>query len=230
MSLSTEQLLKNYDEVRHRIDNAAQTAFLPAPMLLAVSKTKPAHMVQDLYDCGHREFGENYVQDAYEKIQALTHLDDISWHFIGQIQSNKTKTIAENFQWVHSIDRMKTARRLNNQRPKHLPPLNICIQVNVDDEHQKGGVSLEELPTLAAELDTLPHIRLRGLMSIPQATHSEEQQQRSFKQLKLAFDHLIERGLALDTLSMGMSRDLESAVSCGSTCLRIGTDIFGARD
>lgn len=231
MSLNSEQLVKNYRQVLEHIDNIAQqNSRSSTPQLLAVSKTKPAHMVATLYAEGQRDFGENYLQDALEKINALDSLNDLRWHFIGQIQSNKTSTIAQHFAWAHSVDRLKIAKRLNMQRPADQPPLNICLQVNLDNEEQKGGVSPHELPAIALEIAQLPNIKLRGLMCIPKARDNLASQAQCFAQLTALYHELNAKGLGLDTLSMGMSKDLEAAVAAGSTMLRIGSEIFGARD
>lgn len=196
--------------------------------LLAVSKTKPAADLRAAYMAEQRHFGENYLQEALEKQQQLSDLD-IVWHFIGPIQSNKTRSLAEHFDWVHSVDRLKIARRLNEQRPKHLAPLNICLQVNLDNEDTKSGVSLEELPALVESVALLPHLKLRGLMAIPAPRSDFDQQQQSLQRLQVALQQINSRGHSLDTLSMGMSGDLDAAVAAGSTMVRIGTDIFGAR-
>ncbi len=196
--------------------------------LLAVSKTKPASMVQQAYNSGQRHFGENYLQDALEKIEALP-LDGIVWHFIGAIQSNKTRTIAENFDWVHGVDRLKIARRLGEQRAADRGPINICIQVNSSGEASKSGVSFSELPQLADKIAALPGVRLRGLMTLPAPSDDFAQQRVPFRQLREALEQLNQNGLKLDTLSMGMSGDMEAAITEGATIVRIGTDIFGAR-
>ena len=218
------------DQIHQRIDGAAKQYGRPhqSVKLLAVSKTKPATMVHKAYDAGQRDFGENYLQDALEKIDALP-LDDIVWHFIGAIQSNKTKTIAENFDWVHGVDRLKIARRLGEQRPSAKEPINICIQVNSSGEESKSGVLFSELPSLAKEIGKLPGIRLRGLMTLPAPSSSLNEQRVPFRQLHDAMVQLNEDGLSLDTLSMGMSGDMEAAIAEGATIVRIGTDIFGVR-
>jgi pyridoxal phosphate enzyme (YggS family) len=170
-------------------------------------------------------FGENYLQEALDKQQELTDLGHLEWHFIGPIQSNKTRPIAEHFAWVHSVDRLKIAQRLNEQRPVNLPPLNICIQLNIDDEASKSGIALNELPELVQAIQTLPRLRLRGLMAIPSVNNSTEQQASAFRKLaeaKARFEFM-------DCLSMGMSADLEIAIANGATHVRVGTDIFGAR-
>lgn len=196
--------------------------------LLAVSKKHSIANIEAAYQAGQRQFGESYLQEALPKINALTHLE-IIWHYIGAIQSNKTKIIAENFNWVQSVDRLKIAERLNAQRPAHLPRLNICIEVNIDDEPQKSGVSLLELSALAQAISKLPNLHLCGLMAIPAPRNSFEQQRIAFKKLHTAFEQLKSQGLVLDTLSMGMSDDFAAAIAEGSTIVRIGTRLFGKR-
>ena len=194
--------------------------------LLAVSKTKPAQAVREAYAAGMRDFGENYLQEALGKQADLTDLP-LSWHFIGPIQSNKTRAIAENFAWVHSVDRLKIAQRLSEQRPADLPPLNICIQVNVSGEASKSGCTPADLPALAEAIQALPRLKLRGLMAIPEPTDDRAQQDAAFAAVR---DLQASLDLGLDTLSMGMSHDLESAIAQGATWVRIGTALFGARD
>ncbi|MBB1518786.1 YggS family pyridoxal phosphate-dependent enzyme [Aquipseudomonas guryensis] len=221
-------IAENIAKVRARIREAAQASQrdLPAIGLLAVSKTKPAQAVREAYAAGIRDFGENYLQEALGKQQELTDLDLI-WHFIGPIQSNKTKQIAEHFDWVHSVDRLKIAERLAAQRPAHLPPLNICLQVNVSGEVSKSGCTADELPALAQAVTQLPQLKLRGLMTIPEPTDDAGEQHRAFARLRELRDNL---NLGLDSLSMGMSHDLEAAIAEGATWVRIGTALFGARD
>lgn len=197
--------------------------------LVAVSKTQPPEAVEAAYHAGQRRFGENYVQEALSKQAALAHLPNIEWHFIGPIQSNKTREIAEHFSWVHSIDREKVARRLSEQRPAALGQLNVCLQVNLDAEPNKAGVSLKALPDLARQVSQLPNLCLRGLMAIPAPREERAAQRASLARLREALEDLRAQGLALDTLSMGMSADLEAAVAEGATLVRVGTDIFGAR-
>ncbi|TFY93435.1 YggS family pyridoxal phosphate-dependent enzyme [Pseudomonas nabeulensis] len=194
--------------------------------LLAVSKTKPAQAVRDAYAAGLRDFGENYLQEALGKQAELTDLP-LSWHFIGPIQSNKTRAIAENFAWVHSVDRLKIAQRLSEQRPADLPPLNICIQVNVSGEASKSGCTPADLPALANAISALPRLKLRGLMAIPEPTEDRAAQDAAFAAVRDLQNSL---NPPLDTLSMGMSHDLESAIAQGATWVRIGTALFGARD
>ena len=194
--------------------------------LLAVSKTKPAQALREAYAAGLRDFGENYLQEALGKQLELADLPLI-WHFIGPIQSNKTRSIAEHFAWVHSVDRLKIAQRLSEQRPADLPPLNICIQVNVSGEASKSGCTPQDLPALAQAISALPRLKLRGLMAIPEPTEDRAEQDAAFaavQRLQAGLD------LPLDTLSMGMSHDLESAIAQGATWVRIGTALFGARD
>jgi len=194
--------------------------------LLAVSKTKPASDLREAFSAGLRDFGENYLQEALGKQTELSDLPLI-WHFIGPIQSNKTRAIAENFAWVHSVDRLKIAQRLSEQRPADLPPLNICIQVNVSGEASKSGCTPEDLPALAQAISALPNLRLRGLMAIPEPTEDSDEQNAAFAAVRTLQDQL---NLPLDTLSMGMSHDLEAAIAQGATWVRIGTALFGARN
>ncbi|ODU05355.1 MAG: YggS family pyridoxal phosphate enzyme [Thiobacillus sp. SCN 63-1177] len=210
-------------------DAAAEAGREPATVcLLAVSKTFGDAAVRAMAACGQREFGENYVQEALEKQAALRDLP-LEWHFIGPIQSNKTRAIAEHFSWAHGIDRLKIAERLSAQRPPALPPLQVCIEVNVSGEASKGGVAPAELPALADAVSKLPRLRLRGLMAIPAPTPDIGAQRAAFRQVRAALDALIARGHALDTLSMGMSADLEAAIEEGATIVRIGTALFGER-
>ena len=196
--------------------------------LLAVSKTRSSEELRALAAQGITRFGENYLQEALDKISDLQELK-LEWHFIGPIQSNKTRSIAEHFDWVHSVDRLKIAERLSEQRPPELPPLNICLQVNISGEGSKSGISLEALPELAEEVARLPRLKLRGLMAIPAPAEGFDAQCRPFMALRLAMEELNARGMALDTLSMGMSDDLEAAVAEGATLVRIGTALFGPR-
>ena len=202
--------------------------------LIAVSKTQPVQALAEAYAWGQRAFGENYLQEALDKqIQLATRegieSGSLEWHFIGPIQSNKTRPIAEHFAWVHSVDRLKIAQRLNDQRSLELPPLNICVQVNIDDETTKSGVSLAQLPALVAAISQLPRLQLRGLMAIPAATNNPAQQRAAFAKLRSARDDLNAQGYNLDCLSMGMSGDMEAAIAEGATFVRVGTDIFGSR-
>lgn len=201
--------------------------------LLAVSKTKPNQAILDALNAGHRQFGENYVQEGVEKIQYFQEHHsqfDIEWHFIGPIQSNKTKPIAENFDWVHSVERAKIAKRLSDQRGQDRAPLQVLIQVNTSAEESKSGVNEQEVLELAKTISELPNITLRGLMSIPANVQDYQQQLKAFNQLRALFDQLKSQYSEVDTLSMGMSGDMQAAVESGSTMVRIGTAIFGARD
>ncbi|WP_426233819.1 YggS family pyridoxal phosphate-dependent enzyme [Pseudomonas sp. TWP3-2] len=218
----------NIVQVSSRIRAAAESAGRAenSVQLLAVSKTKPAAALREAYAAGLRDFGENYLQEALAKQLELADLPLI-WHFIGPIQSNKTRAIAEHFAWVHSVDRLKIAQRLSEQRPANMPPLNICIQVNVSGEASKSGCTPTDLPALAQAISALPRIKLRGLMAIPEPTEDRAEQDAAFA----AVQHLqASLDLPLDTLSMGMSHDLESAIAQGATWVRIGTALFGARD
>jgi pyridoxal phosphate enzyme (YggS family) len=221
----------NITKVRHRIRIAAQKIGRePGDItLLAVSKTRRAATVRAAWEAGVEQFGENYVREALEKMGLLEDLP-LCWHFIGPIQSNKTRAIAEHFSWVHSVDRLKIARRLSEQRPPHLAPLQVCLQVNISAETSKSGVSPQQLPELAAAVSDLPGLQLRGLMAIPAAEADTLRQRQAFLGVRQALECLQKRHPQLDTLSMGMSADLEAAIAEGSTMVRIGTDIFGPRE
>lgn len=226
-------LIHHLEAVRQRIAAAAHAAGRDARTidLLAVSKTFPAEDVRAAYDAGQRAFGENYVQEAIAKIEALADLRAaLEWHFIGPLQSNKTRPVAEHFDWVHSVDRLKIAQRLSEQRPDNLPPLNVCLQVNISGEASKSGVSMAEAVQVAQAIAALPKLRLRGLMAIPEPAGGIDEQRVPHRRLRELFERLRENGLPLDTLSMGMSSDLEAAVLEGATIVRVGTAIFGARD
>lgn len=216
--------------VKMRIARAATEAGRKAETvsLLAASKTFDAAALRDLAACGQREFGENYVQEALDKQAQLADLP-LVWHFIGPIQSNKTRAIAGHFSWVHGVDRLKIAERLSAQRPPGLPPLQVCIEVNVSGETSKGGVPVAELPELADAVAALPRLQLRGLMAIPAPEADRHAQRAAFRQVRLAFDALNSRGHTLDSLSMGMSADLEAAILEGATIVRVGTALFGER-
>jgi len=215
------QLISLYQEKYARNDTPVQ--------LIAVSKTHDADAVKSAFQAGQMQFGENYLQEALEKIETLKALP-LVWHFIGPIQSNKTRAIAESFHWVHSVDRLKIAQRLNDQRPESLPPLNILLQVNINEEDSKAGVTLDTLETLASEVNALPRLKLSGLMAIPTATNDSALQRQNFHSLRVARDKLLLAGFTSCThLSMGMSNDFEAAIAEGATMIRIGTDIFGPR-
>ena len=219
-------------QLRQRIGDACTLAQRPVQSvtLLAVAKTFGADAVRQAQAAGQRAFGENYVQEALAKIEALAELRaDIEWHLIGPLQSNKTREVAAAFDWVHTIDRLKIAERLSAQRPDHLPPLQVCVQVNVSGETSKSGVEPAQVMALAQAVAALPRLRLRGLMSIPEPVEGLEAQRAPHRRLRELFDALRLQGLALDTLSMGMSADLEAAIAEGSTLVRVGSAIFGAR-
>lgn len=201
--------------------------------LLAVSKTKPITDILAAYQAGQIVFGENYVQEGVEKIQYFSEQNiQLEWHFIGPLQSNKTKLVAEHFDWMQTLDREKIATRLNEQRPHYKQPLNVLIQINISDESSKSGIQPEEMLNLAKHIQNLPHLRLRGLMAIPAPTEDISEQEQAFNQMKLLFTELQQAfpNTQIDTLSMGMSDDMASAIKCGSTMVRIGTAIFGKRD
>ena len=201
-------------------------------LLLAVSKTFPAEAVVEAMAAGQRAFGENYLQEALDKMQEVARLQPgvpVDWHFIGPIQSNKTRPIASSFQWVHTVERLKIAQRLSEQRPLELGPLDVCLQVNISGEASKSGANEADVPELARQVAQLPNLRLRGLMTIPEAGTDQARQRAAFARLRALFDSLRAEGLALDTLSMGMSGDLTAAVLEGATIVRIGSAVFGAR-
>lgn len=223
-------IVSNMQAIRAAIKQAALVAKRDAAeiSLLAVSKTMPASSIREAYIAGQTAFGENYLQEALDKMQELKDLP-LDWHFIGPIQSNKTRLIAENFKWVHSVDRFKIAQRLSEQRPAALPPLNICLQINVSGENSKGGIKAEEAATMAAAIAQLPNLKLRGLMAIPAPAEEMSAQRLPFVKMRELMADLNQQGLALDTLSMGMSHDLEAAILEGATIVRVGTAIFGKR-
>lgn len=225
-------ILSNLQAVHQAIAQAAQQAQreVAGITLLAVSKTFPAAAIREAYAAGQRAFGENYLQEALDKMVELRDLS-LEWHFIGPIQSNKTRPIAENFSWVHSVDRLKVAERLSEQRPAHLPPLNVCLQVNVSGESSKSGVLPQDAVVLARTIALLPRLRLRGLMAIPAPADSLAAQRAPFARLRELQEELkAQTGLQLDTLSMGMSHDLAAAILEGATMVRVGTAIFGSRN
>ena len=257
MLMGPQNLPERLAEVRERIKNAALDAgrSVDSITLLGITKGQPASLLQTAVQAGVREFGESYLQEALDKMAALAKLrppvelqqqtatDDraasegtpsggtgLIWHFVGRLQSNKTRPVAEGFAWVHAVDRLKIAERLAEQRPYYAPPLNVCLQVNVAGEDSKGGVSLSELPALAARVATLPRLKLRGLMCLPPDESDPIRQRHWFGLLRQALEQLNASGLALDTLSMGMSGDLEAAIHEGSTLVRVGTALFGPRE
>lgn len=224
------RIAQNLANISQRIDAAANSVGRdPAEVaILAVSKTHSLEKIREAYAAGLTRFGESYVQEALPKIIALQGLP-LEWHFIGPIQSNKTRDIAAHFSWVHSVDRLKIASRLNEQRPTDLNPLNICVQINISLESTKSGIVQQALREFVAQLEPLRSLKLRGLMAIPQKTADEQEQHALFAKLRRLFDDLNQEGYQLDTLSMGMTSDFEAAVMEGSTLVRIGTGIFGTR-
>lgn len=224
----------NIVAIQQKIANASQTAQRVGEVqLLAVSKTKPVALIKKAFLQGLTHFGENYVQESVEKIQQIRDDNEfdrpLTWYFIGPLQSNKTRPVAENFDWVQSVDRLKIAQRLDQQRPEHLPAINICLQVNISGESSKSGTTLSEVMKLAEQVQELPRLKLRGIMAIPEKSDNPDIIKQQFKALELIYKQLQQQYSDIDTLSMGMSGDLESAIECGSTMVRIGTDIFGAR-
>lgn len=226
-----ESIIQNLARVRARIARAASEAGREpdSVKLLAVSKAQPAETLAAARAAGQNEFGENYLQEALPKLKALGHRHPLVWHFIGKLQANKTRLIAANFDWVHTVDREKIAQRLNDQRSAKLPPLNVCIEINLSGERSKSGILPEELAALAEQVISLPRLKLRGLMTIPAAEANAEKQRVPFRRLRRLLDALNERGYTLDTLSMGMSADFEAAIIEGATLVRLGTAIFGTR-
>ncbi|MWQ14092.1 YggS family pyridoxal phosphate-dependent enzyme [Glaesserella parasuis] len=222
---------QNLATISQQIQQYCQQANRPeqSVKLLAVSKTKPISAIAEAIEAGQRAFGENYVQEGIKKIQHFAENDTLEWHFIGLLQSNKTRVVAEHFDWVQTIDRLKIAQRLSEQRPEHLPALNVLIQINISDEASKSGISAKEMLELATQISQLPRLKLRGLMAIPKPESEPEQQKIALAQMNELFLQLQSQFEGIDTLSMGMSDDMPSAIECGSTMVRIGTAIFGAR-
>jgi len=223
---SHHNLLERYQAVKNQVQELADNHGHRV-QLLAVSKRHSTESIEQLHKAGQKAFGENYVQEGVEKAQALSHLE-IEWHFIGPIQSNKSRQVAEHFHWVHTIDREKIAKRLNDQRPEHLNNLNVLIQVNISEQDSKSGIHLSEVNTLAEAISQLPNLTLRGLMCIP-APLDDTQLEHEFTAMRKTYEELKQNHPSVDTLSMGMSQDLELAIKCGSNMVRIGTAIFGAR-
>ncbi|MFU2122186.1 YggS family pyridoxal phosphate-dependent enzyme [Gallibacterium anatis] len=225
------EIAQNLAHIRQQIADCHPTQEVT---LLAVSKTKPFADILKAYHAGQRQFGENYVQEGVEKIQLAQqqNLNDITWHLIGPLQSNKTRIVAEHFDWVQTIDRVKIAERLSQQRPDHLQPLQVLIQINISDENSKSGITPQQMEELAQQIINLPKLQLRGLMAIPAPTEDINQQTAVFNQMKVLLQQLQQRfpQQKLDTLSMGMSDDMQTAIACGSTMVRIGTAIFGKRN
>lgn len=229
LPMSPVDLAHNISSIREKIEATCHKHNRSDDVqLIAVSKTRTADECRQAYTCGQIHFGENYLQEALDKISVLSDLD-IVWHFIGPIQKNKTRPIAENFSWVHSIDREIIAQRLSEQRPVHLPALKVCIQINIDDEDSKSGITPEQLPNLAEKIDALANIELAGLMAIPRVQADFNSQHETFDQLRLLLRSLKPELKHSNTLSMGMSNDYEAAIAAGSTMVRIGTAIFGPR-
>lgn len=226
MSISNQLITIKQQIVEYSL--AAQRA-PDAVTLLAVSKTKPVEAIEEAILAGQRCFGENYVQEGVAKIHHFADKYALEWHFIGALQSNKSRLVAEHFDWVQTIDRLKLAERLSQQRPSHLPPLQVLIQVNISDENSKSGIAPAELFSLAEQIQTLPNLTLRGLMAIPKPESEPSQQQIALRQMKALFETLKQIAPQIDTLSMGMSDDMQTAIECGSTMVRIGTAIFGSR-
>ena len=226
------------ETIAERLESALESLKLTAQnvnrapnsvQLLAVSKTKPVSEIVLAYEAGQRLFGENYVQEGVEKIEALQELSDIQWHFIGPLQSNKTKPVAEHFDWVQSVDRLKIAQRLNDQRSPH-KKLNVCIQLNINNEENKSGVAEHEAAELAEKISQMPNLTLRGLMAIPAANQNDQEQCKTFDRMYNLFTQLQSDYPSIDTLSMGMTADMQNAIRCGSTMVRLGTAIFGPRN
>lgn len=217
--------------VRNSIESACQAAgrSVDCVTLLAVSKGHSANSIRAVAEAGVRDIGESYLQEALGKIEELRDLPHLTWHFIGRLQANKTRVIAEHFDWVHGVERLKIAERLSEQRPFHAPPLNVCLQVNIGGEGSKGGVTVAELPALAAAVSVLPRLKLRGLMCIPPDEDDPTRQRMWFAAMRRALEELNVAGAGLDTLSMGMSGDFEAAIAEGATIVRIGTALFGER-
>lgn len=224
------EIAQRYQNILSRIRHS-ESLYRRSPgsvNLIAVSKTKPAEMIREMAGLGQQAFGENYLQEAVDKQNQLADLE-LEWHFIGHIQSNKTREIAGNFSWAHGVDRFKIARRLSDQRPAELPPINICLQVNLENELSKSGVPPDQVLDLAREISVLPNIRLRGLMAIPSPGKDHDEQRQIFKVMKTLLEELNATGNQYDVLSMGMTDDMDAAIAEGATHIRIGTALFGPR-
>lgn len=219
----------NLTQIHQKIQQISSEYQRENVRLLAVSKTKPVEAIQEAIEAGQLAFGENYVQEAVEKIEFFANRTDLEWHFIGPLQSNKTKLVATHFDWIQTVDRLKIAERLNEQRPVDKAPLNVLIQINISDENSKSGIQSEEMLPLAQAISQLPNLKLRGLMAIPKPESEPEQQKIALRKMQQLFHRLQTEFDGIDTLSMGMSDDMQSAIECGSTMVRIGTAIFGAR-
>lgn len=228
----SERLSQRYQQVQNRLHDACDKASIAHTnvRLLAVSKTQPTQAVKACYDLGQRAFGENYLQDALVKIKELSHLDDIQWHFIGPLQSNKTKAVAEHFDFLETLSRIKIAEKLDKQRPRYLAPLNVLVQINISNEPQKEGLDIEHANEFCAQIQQFKRLKLRGLMCIAQNTKDESVLKAQYKKMNTLFKQLKTQYSEFDYLSMGMSNDMELAIAQGSNEVRIGTDIFGKRN
>ena len=221
---------ENLSRIQQQIEQISAKYQRENVRLLAVSKTKPVQAIEEAIRAGQCAFGENYVQEGVEKITYFSGNKSLEWHFIGPLQSNKSRLVAEYFDWIQTVDRFKIAERLNDQRPEHLRPLNVLIQINISDESSKSGIQPEEMFSLAEKISQFPRLKLRGLMAIPKPESEPEQQKIALRKMKDLFNRLQQRFESVDTLSIGMSDDMASAIECGSTMVRIGTAIFGERD
>lgn len=221
---------ENLSRIQQQIEQISAEYQRENVRLLAVSKTKPVQAIEEAIRADQCAFGENYVQEGVEKIAYFSGNKSLEWHFIGPLQSNKSRLVAEHFDWIQTVDRFKIAERLNDQRPEHLPPLNVLIQINISDESSKSGIQPEEMFSLAEKISQFPRLKLRGLMAIPKPESEPEQQKIALRKMKDLFNRLQQRFESVDTLSMGMSDDMASAIECGSTMVRIGTAIFGERN
>ena len=221
---------QNLAQIQQQIESLSAQFQRENVRLLAVSKTKPVSAIEEAIQAGQKAFGENYVQEGVEKIAYFNQQADLEWHFIGPLQSNKTKLVAAHFDWIQTVDRLKIAQRLSEQRPAGKAPLNVLIQINISDEASKSGIAPEEMLPLAKEIALLPNLKLRGLMAIPKPEHELAQQKIALGKMQQLFNRLQTEFEGIDTLSMGMSDDMAAAIECGSTMVRIGTAVFGARD
>ena len=221
---------QNLAQIQQQIESLSAQFQRENVRLLAVSKTKPVSAIEEAIQAGQKAFGENYVQEGVEKIAYFNQQADLEWHFIGPLQSNKTKLVAAHFDWIQTVDRLKIAQRLSEQRPADKAPLNVLIQINISDEASKPGIAPEEMLPLAKEIALLPNLKLRGLMAIPKPEHEPAQQKIALSKMQQLFNRLQTEFEGIDTLSMGMSDDMAAAIECGSTMVRIGTAVFGARD
>ena len=221
---------QNLAQIQQQIESLSAQFQRENVRLLAVSKTKPVSAIEEAIQAGQKAFGANYVQEGVEKIAYFNQQADLEWHFIGPLQSNKTKLVAAHFDWIQTVDRLKIAQRLSEQRPAGKAPLNVLIQINISDEASKSGIAPEEMLPLAKEIALLPNLKLRGLMAIPKPEHEPAQQKIALGKMQQLFNRLQTEFEGIDTLSMGMSDDMAAAIECGSTMVRIGTAVFGARD